>query len=42
MKRQIAEVAFGLVMKANIGAVLASAGIEANANIKLTWDFRGD
>lgn len=42
VKRQTAEVAFGLVMKADTGAVLASAGIEANVNIKLTWDFRGE
>ncbi len=39
VKPQTAEVAFGLAMKAEIGAVLASAGIEANINVRLTWDF---
>ncbi|MGB9371862.1 MAG: CU044_2847 family protein [Halobacteriota archaeon] len=41
IKPQKAEVGFGLTMKANAGAVLASAGVEANVNVKLTWDFGG-
>jgi hypothetical protein len=41
VKPQKAEVGFGLTMKANAGAVLASAGVEANVNVKLTWDFGG-
>ncbi len=39
VKPQKAEVGFGLTMKANAGAVIASAGVEANVTIKLTWDF---
>jgi Trypsin-co-occurring domain 1 len=39
VKPQKAEVGFGLTMKANAGAVIASAGVEANITIKLTWDF---
>jgi hypothetical protein len=39
VKPNIVEVGFGLTMKANAGAVIASAGVEANVNVKLTWGF---
>ena len=40
-KPEKVEVGFGLTMKAEGGAVIASAGIEANMNVKLTWDLKG-
>jgi len=41
VKPQKAAVGFGLTMKANAGAVIASAGVEANVNVTLTWDLEG-
>jgi hypothetical protein len=35
------EVAFGLKLDAKTGALIAKAGVEANLNIKLVWDFKG-
>ena len=35
------EVEFGLKMNADVGAILASAGVEANYKITLAWEMMG-
>lgn len=35
------EAAFGLKLNAEGNALVAKAGVEANLNIKLVWDFTG-
>lgn len=38
MKPQAVEVAFGLKLNAETGAMIAKAGVEASINVKMTWE----